>query len=179
MRRAATRARMKHLFPAARARFILIGDFNGGPPFLSSPASTFAGPSLRLHRSNRHLAPTRYTDIQSSHEHPGEKPTDQIRAWHLNRRSGVGPIGPRQGINPQVRVGSTIMGPSIGPSCILLHGASMRTTFDGPCKVHTATRQAQEGMGIAGTSSPAQSPADNRRHRRPPSGLPHRHSSDV
>ena len=58
----------------------------------------------------------------------------QIRAWHLNRRSGTDLSGLAAEINPRCAAGSATTGRSTAPSCTPWHGASTSTCCDGPCR---------------------------------------------
>ena len=73
----------------------------------------------------------------------------QIRAWHLNRRSGrTCPASPRKS-TPRCAAGSTITEPSTAPSCSSSHGASTSTWAGGPCRSSSDSGQVRQSDGLA------------------------------
>jgi hypothetical protein len=69
----------------------------------------------------------------------------QIRAWHLNRRSGSDLSGLAQGIRSEA--GSTTTGPSTAPYCTPWQGASMSISCGGPCRSSSDCAADQPGRG--------------------------------
>ena len=73
----------------------------------------------------------------------------QIRAWHLNRRSGSDLSDLARESTPRCEAGSTTTGPSTAPCCTPWQRASTSTSCDGPCRSSNdcAAGQPERGGG--------------------------------
>ena len=82
----------------------------------------------------------------------------QIRAWHLNRRSGTDLSGLAGDINPQVRGWINYYGAFYRSELFSLCGASTSTSSDGPCRSSSDCEVNPPGHGHGSTASNNASP---------------------
>ena len=80
----------------------------------------------------------------------------QIRAWHLNRRSGDGPVRPRPGDQPSGARLDQLLRSLLPLRVVLPRMAHQRAPRPmGHAEVQTTARQRQTGVGLAGRCSTA------------------------